>query len=225
MNLPDLLTAGESETVEFKSSFNEEALESIGAFANMRGGTVFIGVEDDGEVCGVQIGKRTLEDWARRIQDATDPRLQPSMRIEQSVAKNVVLIQIEQSSRVPVSVRGRFFRRVGRTNQRMSHEEIMRRMLAGAGLSWDAVVEADATWRDLDLRKIRRFGAETRRMGRRPFPMGSDPRRLLEKLGLVQDGRLTRASLLLHTLKAPERRQTRQKGATKAPPGTRGRSR
>ena len=77
MNLSEVLRRGESETLEFKTSFNEDVLESIGALANARGGTVLIGVEDTGSVRGVQVGKKTLEDWANRIQEASDPRLQP----------------------------------------------------------------------------------------------------------------------------------------------------
>lgn len=36
-NLAALLAAGESATVEFKTSFNQEAIEAICAFANKRG--------------------------------------------------------------------------------------------------------------------------------------------------------------------------------------------
>jgi hypothetical protein len=37
-----MLSQGESETVEFKASFNDEALETIGAFANAAGGAPLI---------------------------------------------------------------------------------------------------------------------------------------------------------------------------------------
>lgn len=197
MNLSELLQQGESETLEFKISFNEDVLESIGAFANARGGIVLIGVEDTGSVCGVQIGRRTLEDWANRIQEATDPRLQPSIRRVEREDKVVVAITVERATGVPISVRGRYLRRVGRTNQRMSHKEIMQRILTGAGLSWDAVVEPEASWEDLDPDKIRRFMDAVRRAGRRPVPDGASEREFLEKLELLKDGQPTRAALLL----------------------------
>ena len=40
--LYDLITTGESETVEFKESFGDEAIETIRAFANARGGILLI---------------------------------------------------------------------------------------------------------------------------------------------------------------------------------------
>jgi ATP-dependent DNA helicase RecG len=197
MNLSELLRQGESETLEFKISFNEDVIESVGAFTNARGGIVLIGVEDTGSVRGVQVGRKTLEDWANRIQEATDPRLQPSISKVERNGKIIVTIKVEPSTGVPVSVRGRYFRRVGRTNQRMSHKEIMQRMLSGSGLSWDAVVEPEASWDDLDPEKIRRFMDAVRRAGRRPVPEGTSEREFLEKLELLKDSRPTRASLLL----------------------------
>jgi len=47
--LKDILTTisnGENQTVEFKTSFQKEVIESVVAFANSYGGRVFIGVED-----------------------------------------------------------------------------------------------------------------------------------------------------------------------------------
>jgi len=65
--LERLLAEGESETVEFKQSFDEETLESIAAFANAGGGTLLVGVADDSSVKGVTLGKETVRDWANRI--------------------------------------------------------------------------------------------------------------------------------------------------------------
>ena len=54
---------------------------------------------------------------------------------------------------LPVSVKGRFFKRVGRTNQRMSHDEIIRRLLASTGSSWDAELVAGTSFADLDQKQ------------------------------------------------------------------------
>jgi len=53
----DLIRSGESQTLEFKSSFDKETIESLVAFANAQGGIVFVGVADDGSVKGVTLGK------------------------------------------------------------------------------------------------------------------------------------------------------------------------
>ena len=66
-DLKKLLEGGESETVEFKASFDKEILETSAAFANTKGGVILIGVSDRGDIKGVQIGKETLKDWETRF--------------------------------------------------------------------------------------------------------------------------------------------------------------
>jgi len=74
-----LIAGRESETVEFKTSFDKEVLETAGAFANTRGGTIFIGVSDDGKIHGAQFGKETLKEWANQIAQNSDPRIMPEI--------------------------------------------------------------------------------------------------------------------------------------------------
>jgi ATP-dependent DNA helicase RecG len=195
--LLELIATGESETIEFKESFADEALEVVGAFANTRGGILLIGIKDSGQTCGFQIGKKTLEDIANRIQDATDPRLQPSISNVVYEKKNIIIIQITSVTGAPVSVRGRYFRRVGRTNQRMSHEEIMQRMIASTGLSWDANIEATATLEDIDFSRVSIFIKKIKEKGRFPIPNHASDQEVLRKLELIRNEIPTRAAILL----------------------------
>ena len=202
--LGSLIALGESEILEFKESFGDEALEVIGAFSNARGGVLLIGVKDSGEICGFNLGKNNLEEMANRIQNVTDPRLQPSFSSCQHQNKNIIVIQVHPRTGAPVSVRGRYFRRVGCTNQRMSHEEIMQGMIANNGLSWDAFLEPSATLDDLDSDRTNRFMNEVKKLGRRPVTEQVTNYEFLRKIGLIQDVVPTRAALLLFG-KDPER--------------------
>jgi len=199
--LAQLVGFGESEMVEFKSSFNDEAIETVGAFANTSGGKVLIGVNDSGAVGGFQIGKKTLEDLASRIQEATDPRLQPSIRRESLEGKDVVVITVSPASRGPVSIRGRYFRRVGRTNQRMSHDEIMRRVSYTAGYSWDSMTVTGKTVSDLDMTKVRAFMSKVIEVRRSPLTsIGRGDKeyiRALEKFDYIVNGKPTHAAIVL----------------------------
>jgi ATP-dependent DNA helicase RecG len=44
----------ESQTVEFKESWRDEYLKTVCAFANTDGGVLYIGVNDNGKVVGVE---------------------------------------------------------------------------------------------------------------------------------------------------------------------------
>jgi len=48
-----LIRKGENETIEFKKSFNSEAIETLVAFANSQGGTVYLGISDNGGITGI----------------------------------------------------------------------------------------------------------------------------------------------------------------------------
>jgi ATP-dependent DNA helicase RecG len=48
----------ESHTTEFKSSWRDEYLKSICAFANTDGGRLLIGVDDNGKPIGVEDSKK-----------------------------------------------------------------------------------------------------------------------------------------------------------------------
>ena len=72
-NIQHTLLQGENETTEFKTSFNDEVIISLVAFANTKGGTVYVGVKDNGSVHGVEVGKETLQKWINEIKNKTTP--------------------------------------------------------------------------------------------------------------------------------------------------------
>jgi len=195
--LATLITNGESEVAEFKESFNDEAIETLVAFMNAKGGTLLIGVKNSGSICGYSIGKKTLEDIANQIQVSTDPRIQPSISTINHEDKVIVVITVSPSISAPISMRGKYIRRVGRTNQRMSHEEIMQRIIASNGISWDAAIEPNASLSDLNMDAIDKFVEVVKKVGRQPIPANTPSIKFLQKIELVKDNKPTRASLLL----------------------------
>lgn len=110
-----VLRAGESEKVEFKESFDREALETLCAFANTKGGILLIGADDKGRVAGLSVGQHTLRDLGNQIDQGTG--LQPSIKKVQVQGKEIVLIQVDESRIKPVMFRGRAYRRVGSTTR------------------------------------------------------------------------------------------------------------
>lgn len=83
MNLKDLISKGESETIEFKKSLSgwKEIVETICAFSNAKGGIILVGVDDRGKVHGLTIGKRTVEDLTNRILINTEPKIYPEITL------------------------------------------------------------------------------------------------------------------------------------------------
>lgn len=61
------MTDKELQTNEFKESWRDEYLKTVSAFANTDGGTLWIGIKDDGSIKGIDDSKKLLEDIPNKI--------------------------------------------------------------------------------------------------------------------------------------------------------------
>lgn len=65
----------ETEKVEFKRELNESIKKELIAFANTNGGEIYIGIDDDGKVIGLDNAKQDLESVSNSIRDSIKPDL------------------------------------------------------------------------------------------------------------------------------------------------------
>ena len=70
-----LLKKGEGLTSEFKSSFNNEVIETLVAFANTSGGSVLVGISNDKKILGVTINSESVQNWLNEIKSKTSPEI------------------------------------------------------------------------------------------------------------------------------------------------------
>ena len=126
--------AGESQTREFKTSFDKACLASLVAFANTQGGTVWVGVTDKGVVQGVTLGKETLNEWLGQIKSATSPSLIPELTRHTIEGKTVVAIEIAEFPVKPVNTRGRYYKRIASAKTENELEEIKVELIDRFGL-------------------------------------------------------------------------------------------
>ncbi len=199
-----IINSGESETVEFKTSFDKEVAETSGAFANTKGGVLLIGASDRGEIKGIRIGKETLKDWTNQISQSTEPRVIPGIELGEVDGKSLVIIQIKEFPIKPVSVKGRYFRRVGNSNRIMAMQEIAQMHFHSVDMSWDKFPARDASIDDIDHDKVKRYIKRANEAGRRKIGEDEKPLRVLEKLELIKEGQPTWAAILLFR-KDPQR--------------------
>ncbi len=199
IDLQALITSGESETVELKQSTGEiqEILETVGAFANARGGTTIIGVARSGGISGVTLGKNTLESLVNSIQQQTDPKVFPVLSTTVINGKTVIGLQVSASPIKPVLVQGRGFMRVGRSNHVLSSSELTKLFFESWEVSWDAGPVSDATPADLAEESIRRFLRQAQRERNMTIDVNAPTDEVLEKLELLYEKQLSRAAVLL----------------------------
>ena len=126
MNLTALIQEGESETLEFKEQWNEKSLEAVASFVNTKGGTLLIGVKDNGAVIGWAGGDRDLQIVINQIVEILG--VHPAISIQKERNKPIIVIEVKPGPTL-VSCRGRYFHRVGNSTReiRRSTRPLFRR--------------------------------------------------------------------------------------------------
>jgi len=68
------INAVEGQTLEFKRQWTDRALEDLAAFANTKGGTLLLGIRDDGEIVGAIADDRNCSGLPTLLQPIWAPR-------------------------------------------------------------------------------------------------------------------------------------------------------
>jgi ATP-dependent DNA helicase RecG len=133
-DLKNLLISGETETIEFKEKANASFFESISAFANAKGGTLLLGVDDKGKIKGVDSSSKFLGDLTNRVVNKL--AIPSELETINMKGKRVLVVRVPRSS-LPISYEGRYYERIGNTTREMKSENL--RALLLRGKSWDSL--------------------------------------------------------------------------------------
>ena len=202
---PDQITAlaatGESEVLEFKSTTGtrREALRTVCAMLNQRGGHVLFGVAPTGNMVGQQVSERTIEEVSAEIQKIDPPAFPAIERVPIADDREVIVINATQGPARPYVYRGVAYRRIGNTTVAMSADEYNRMLFERmhSEQRWENQPAVKWSVEDLDVAEIRRTVAEAIRRGRLEDPGTREPTELLRGLGLFRHGVLLRAAAVL----------------------------
>jgi len=190
--LEKLIASGETESVEFKETLSKSFYKTISAFANTRGGIIFLGVDKKGNIHGVEPTNEFLENLTNRIVDKLS--LYPDIKTVDIGKKRVIILKIDRPG-YPVSYEGHYYERVGNTTREMSPQRLRAFMLSN--LSWDAAT-GDFLFDEIDTETINlfvRLAVAKKRFS--DISLGESPETVLKKLELISDKKMTNSAILL----------------------------
>lgn len=123
-----LVTAGESETLEFKSTTgtHREAAKTVCAMLNQQGGPILFGVTPEGGVIGQQVSERTIEEVSAELTRIDPPTYPAIERIPANEDREVIAISVGRGQAGPYVYFGRAYRRVDNTTVEMRADEYHR---------------------------------------------------------------------------------------------------
>jgi len=183
----------EAQTTEFKSSWRDEYMKIICAFANSEGGELIIGVDDKGRIVGIKNANKLLEDLPNKIRNKLG--ITPLVAVEREKKKEYISIKISPSS-VPISYDGKYYIRSDSTTQEVKGNELIQFLLKKIGKTWDSIL-CEANYSDIERSAIENF----KNLAKNRIPSISELdsiEKILVNLKLISDNKkMTNATLLL----------------------------
>lgn len=185
----------ETQNIEYKQTWRDEYLKWICGFANAQGGKMFIGIDDNGEIVGIEDYKKLMEDIPNK--SVNHLGLMIDVNHHKKEGKHYLEIDVPVSS-VPISYHGIYHYRSGATKQELKGVSLQNWLLKKVGKHWEDL-PASSTLADLDEDSIRKFLKKAIAQKRiPPEAMDDSIAVLLESLHLLtKEGQPTHAAVLL----------------------------
>ena len=162
--LMELIRNGEDSLVEFKRDDveNFRLAKALVAFLNLEGGTILLGVENDGTISGAK--RDNLEEWVTELcRSKIEPPIAPLLSWARDAAtnRNVLAVRVTGGPDKPYArvhnSRKTYYIRVGNTSREASREELERMYQASGRLRYGLKPVPGAGFDSLDARRLRDY--------------------------------------------------------------------
>ena len=162
--LIELILNGENSAVEFKRDdvANDRVAQELVALLNLEGGTVLLGVEDDGSVTGTL--RDNLEEWVVELcRLKIDPPIIPILAWVKNAEpdRDVLAVRVPIGPDKPYARvhngRKTYFIRVGSTSREASRDELQRMFQASGSLHYGVKPVPGAGLEGLDHRRLKDY--------------------------------------------------------------------
>lgn len=193
----------ENEHVEFKRSTSElkEAMQSVCAMLNKHGfGTIYFGILPNGEVCGQTVSDSSLRDVSRKIYESISPQIIANINKKIVDDKEIIEVSFKGTDK-PYSCKGVYYIRVADEDRIIPTNELRQMFEYSKTQTWDEQLTEHGL-EDIDIETLKSFYKKATACGR----VKDDEfvaEKLLIKLGLLNNGRLTNAGYYLFSNKKP----------------------
>lgn len=196
-SLSQLISQGENVALEFKrEDVKSDSLASeIVALANTHGGSILIGVDDSGEILGVEHAKKLEERVCNIARNNVIPPIDIFSEEVDSEDKVIVHIRVPKGKDKPYqTLKHQFLVRVGSTKRVATQQELMRLFQQSGAFHFDAVSIEKAKINALNLYEINayfnRYDVD--------FENDDDKERVLKNIDILDEsGSVTYGGLLV----------------------------
>ncbi|MCK5521045.1 MAG: putative DNA binding domain-containing protein [Candidatus Marinimicrobia bacterium] len=152
LNLTSILELGEGQFIEFKENLDKGFAKELVAFANASGGVIYIGINDNNRVEGINFTNKIRS----QIQDIAY-NCDPSLIVSMDQIDNILAVSVSEGKNKPYSCSQGFFMRMGANSQKMSRDEILTLAIKSGKIRYDEQICTNFDWHDFDDEKFEYF--------------------------------------------------------------------
>ena len=158
--IDQIISTGETQTIEFKSWHKASkkgerinlAVDELVAFANAKGGTLFFGIEDNGQVTGCS--GYDCQSIIEAIYDKTRPPLFAEIQELQYNGQTILALSVAHDGNTYATTDGRCLKRLGKNSKPYYPEEMSNRYTPAQSPDFSSQVISDSTLEDVNRLEV-----------------------------------------------------------------------
>lgn len=125
----------ETRTIEYKETITNTFLKTVSAFSNYDGGTIFFGIDDDGNIKGLADVKQSCLDIENKINDSISP--QPNYTIEIQNNDQTIKLSVKSGVQKPYLYKSKAYKRNDTATIEVDTLEFSRLILEGKNIRFE----------------------------------------------------------------------------------------
>lgn len=151
----------ETDTIELKETLNVDFKKEVVAFANSFGGTIYIGINDEGKVIGLTNSRLVIEQIGGMIKEGIKSDLSLFVRIKEEIidGKDVVIVTVNEGSAKPYYIAEKglkpagVYLRLGSSSMPASDESIKMMLKEHKSSNFEESISIDQQLDLIDLKR------------------------------------------------------------------------
>ena len=124
----------ETYILEFKENITKSFLKTVSAFSNYEGGTIIFGIDDDGNIKGIDNAYKKCLDIENRINDNITPQPNYHLKIDDN---NTIILTVDPGDNKPYFYNSKAYKRNDTSTIEVDSFELTRLVLEGKKINYE----------------------------------------------------------------------------------------
>ena len=127
----------ESYNLEYKVEVAKSFLKTVSAYANYNDGELIFGIDDHGNVVGIEDARKESLKIEHMINDSIDPAPNYSIKINEVESKTVVIVEVKKGKDTPYYYQGKAYKRADTSTVEVDRFELRRLAMEGINMDYE----------------------------------------------------------------------------------------